>query len=342
MVSRNFGVPSENAILQLIDAHFPNSHANMELGRGDDCAVFAPGQKLCASSDLFLEDAHFRKSYFSPEDTGYKSLAVNLSDLAAMGAKPVSFLMNLGIPAGLDLPWLGQFFRGMAQLADKFGIMLAGGDISAAEKLHISITIFGQQPENCVFLRRGGIMPGDALFLVGEIGLARLGLLKLEEMGRNAMLQWPAACMSHLRPTPQIDAGLMLARVGHNSRPPALMDLSDGLAADLPRLLRPTRGASTLGASLAISSSMLHQEVLADAAQTGADAALNAFLGGEDYALLGACAPDILPVLKAAIPGLRPLGEVTRADRIVLNGEDVTGITGFDHFQAHGNERESS
>ena len=167
---------SEDGILACLARHFPQTHASLLLGRGDDCAVLKAGRPLCVSSDLFLEDIHFRRSYFSPEDTGHKALAVNVSDLAACGARPLGFTLCLGLPDWVDMAWLEAFFSGMAALAGQQRMALAGGDLSRCQQLHISVTVWGETAEPGGFLARGGSMPGDSLFVVGRVGLARVGL----------------------------------------------------------------------------------------------------------------------------------------------------------------------
>lgn len=323
---------SEDLILQCINRHFPNRHDGVILGRGDDCAIFHPANRVCVSSDIFLENVHFRRSYFTPEDMGYKALAVNLSDLAAMGAKPLAFQLCLALPPHLDMPWLDEFFGGMAALAQSTGIALSGGDLSAAAELGVAITVIGEGVEGCALLRRGGSMPGDKLFLVGHLGLARIGLAMLEKEGRRAMTRFPESCAAHLRPVPKLSAGLMLGRAAHNSRPPALMDVSDGLARDLPRLLGLKAGSRELGAKLYLPAPLLHHELVEYARENHLDPCIEACLGGEDYALLGTCAPDMLQSLKAAIPEFASLGEVTTDGRFFCNDQDITELGGFDHF----------
>ena len=310
-------LPSEDGILACLGRHFPNTHPSLLLGRGDDCAVLRGDRPLCVSSDLFLEDVHFRRAYFTPEELGHKALAVNVSDLAGCGARPLAFTLCLGLPDWADMEWLDAFFRGMAKLAREQRMALAGGDLSRCGELHVSVTVWGesvQADQSPVFLSRGGSMPGDTLFVVGPLGLARVGLSVLESRGRAALEDWPMACAAHLRPEPQVGAGLMLARAGCNARPPALMDLSDGLMRDLPRLLGLSGElglhGDALGADLVLPQRLLHAELLRYAAQHGKNPVHEALLGGEDYALLGACAPDMLPALHAAIPGFFAIGTV--------------------------------
>ncbi len=343
---------SESSILELLSVYFPEQHPSLLLGRGDDCAVLRAQNALCVSTDMFLEDVHFRMSYFSPEQVGHKALAVNISDLAAMGVRPLSFSLGLGLPPHTPMEWLKPFFHGMANLAKEHNMSLSGGDISRADKMYICITVWGEGiaskqlghpldtppvSENSnadttgKYLTRGGAMPGDAIFLVGDVGLARIGLAELEKNGLQALKKWPHACQAHLKPLPQVDAGLILARSSIHMRPPVLMDVSDGLARDLPRMLGMDKH-STLGAQLVLPKALLHEEVLRHAHIHGRNAIHEAWMGGEDYALLGACVPRLLPILHAAIPHLHSIGTVTDDGCLELNSEPMAHGHGFDHF----------
>ena len=312
---------SEEQFLQLIDAHFPREHPFLKLGRGDDCAVLAGEKDYCVTSDLFLEDAHFRREYFTAADIGYKALAVNVSDIAGMGAKPVAFTMDLMAPADLDDGFWDEFFKSMAILARQNDMVLAGGDLSRADKLGVSITAFGVAGGSGRFLTRANAKPGDVLFTVGDLGLARAGFLTLEALKDKAREAFPAAVNAHLRPKPKVMVGTLLNAAGVNS----LMDVSDGLARDLPRLLGPG-----LGADVTLPAEALNGNVLAFALGVGADPVEEAFLGGEDYALLGAAAEDTMDKV-ATVPGLTVLGRVTDTPGLVLNGKPFTN-PGFDHF----------
>ncbi len=330
---------SEDEILTCIARHFPNKNPSILMGRGDDCALFHVKHSTAVSSDFFIENVHFRRNYFTPEEVGYKALAVNLSDLAACGAKPLAFTLNLGLPSDIEMNWLENFFMGMAEYANKCNITLIGGDLSKANCVQISITVFGEISGVSCFLARGGSMPGDALFLVGQIGLARIGLDVLERFGRDAIKTWPEACKAHLHPEPHLAAGIVLGRVGYSARPPALMDVSDGLTRDLPRLLGLSGEPSSteneiasLGANITIRKENLHAEILRWSQEEHVNPIYTALWGGEDYALLGACAPDLLPSLEAAIPEFIRLGTITNDGKIVCNGLEITETEGFDHF----------
>jgi len=317
-------IASEAAFLALIDRHFPRRHPAVPLHRGDDAAVLDLPGRVCLTADLFLEDAHFRRAYFSPGDIGYKALAVNVSDLAAMGARPLGFALVLTTPAHADSDFWGGVFTGMAGLADALDLPLVGGDLNRGPGVALAVTAWGGPGPAGRFLARGQGQPGDTLFVVGEVGLAAVGLAVLEASGRDAMAAWPAATAAHLRPAVRVEAGLALAAI------PGLrgaMDVSDGLAADLPRFLAPGTGAD-----IRLDPSGLHPEVVAHAAAHGLDPAAFAFSGGEDYALLCAVAPGELSEVMRAVPSARPIGSVTATSGILLNGRPVTG-RGFDHFE---------
>ncbi len=312
---------SEEQFLELIDTYFPRDHEFLKLGRGDDCAVLAGGKEYCVSSDLFIEDIHFRRSYFTAEDIGYKALAVNLSDIAGMGAKPVAFTMDLIAPADLDDEFWNGFFKSMSMMARQNDIALAGGDLSRGDKLAISITIFGVAGGSGEFLTRGGCNPGDTLFTVGDLGLARAGFHTLEALGDKALEAFPAAVRAHLRPKPKVIIGTLLNAAGVKG----LMDVSDGLARDLPRFL-----GTELGAAIALPAEKLNGNVLAFALGVGTDPVETAILGGEDYALLGAASPEIMDKV-TSVPGVEIIGTVTDTPGLMVNGAPFTA-EGFDHF----------
>ncbi|MDR3043816.1 MAG: thiamine-phosphate kinase [Desulfovibrio sp.] len=373
---------SEDDFLAAIDRHFTNAHPHLCVGRGDDCAVIACPPRMAVSTDLFNEHSHFRTSYFTPGDIGHKALAVNISDLAACGARPLGFSLAFTAPADLSREFCDEMLSAMATLAREHDMALSGGDLTRGDALSLCITVWGgpaPHPAHAPimedgggdggpngegvgeeaggedgvvgeggggrigthprpvaggtspFLRRGGCQPGDQLFLVGQMGLARVGLLALESMGAEAARLYPEACRAHLRPRPQVAAGLALAAIcGTGATRIALMDVSDGLARDLPRLIGADRG-SGLGAELTMDPETLPGEVRAYALANDLDPVDMAFTGGEDYALLGCCRPAMLDRVRAAVPGLTPLGQVT-ADGVVLVNGDLPASAGFDHF----------
>lgn len=337
---------SEEDFLALIAAKFPNTHETLILGRGDDCAEVVCPPQLAVSTDLFVENIHFRRAYFSPFDIGYKAIAVNISDVASAGAKPLGVSVGLVAPVPFPRSEAEGILEGMLHAVNEYGIALTGGDLSRGGALSFCVTIWGAPviPEGTEprFLRRGPVSPGDKLFLCGAIGLARAGLLFLEEQkkrdehgerkesGKEAKTDFPAARAAHLRPVPLVRAGMALASIPGCR----LMDVSDGLAKDLPRMLNaygPERGAA-----ITLAGDVLHPEVVTFAERIGETPIRFAFRGGEDYALLGACPSGELAsaaeaVRNAAETPFLELGVVTERPGVILNGSPVTDA-GFDHF----------
>lgn len=362
-------IHSEDDFLELVDLHFPNQHPHMLLGRGDDCAELACPNRLAVSSDLFLEDVHFRRAYFSFEEIGYKALAVNISDMAACGGLPLGFNLNLMWPKNITRGEAGSLLAGMAALAARYELPLTGGDLSSSPSsspnsspgLGLCLTVWGApadfvpgnfaQSTQAPFLRRGNVAAGDTIFLLGGqnagkhigLGLARAGLQALEKWGREeALLRYPLACQAHLRPQIFPELGTALARFA-GQRPEArfaLMDVSDGLDRDLPRLLGWGGRAKLFGANIDLPPAKLLKalppELLAYCREQGLDPVQHALAGGEDYLLLGACSEVAL--LKSALAQLPHtlllLGRVESGGQITLNGGPLDMAAGFDHFSS--------
>lgn len=348
---------SEDHILRLVDEIFPRATDVFSVGRGDDCAVWQPGGPVCVSTDLFLEDVHFRRRYFSAEDIGWKALAVNLSDLAAMGARPVGFSVGLALPPDADEALVRGLLQGMAGVlgtlpAADGPVCLSGGDISRGDKLHVCVTVFGEMDGEAPLIRRH-CQPGDMVFAVGRLGLARLGLIVLEgECGSSQVAErgssqvaaakvCPTACTALLRPVPRIREGLRLRALRQRADARmSLMDVSDGLARDLPRLLGLSglarqAGTFSIGAELTLPAP--HEDWRCHAKAHGwsherVDAEMMA--GGDDYALLGTCEPKLAAQLMVTLPEITPLGEVTDTGTLRCNGQNLGELAkGFDHFQ---------
>ena len=315
---------SEEDFLALIDQCFPTAHPDLLVPRGDDCALVAAPGELLVSTDIFREHIHFRRSYFSAGDIGHKALAVNLSDIAAMGGQPLCFSLGLTTLPGLPRAFFAEMFAAMAELAGRHGVFLTGGDLSRGDSLALCITILGRPAPGGVVLRRGRCRPGDLLLVLGRPGLARAGLLALEADPAAARRDYPAAVSAHLRPLARVDEGLKLAALPGVR---GAMDVSDGLARDLPRFLGPG-----LGACLALPPHFVHPEVEAFCAASGCGPAGQfALLGGEDYALLAAVDPAAAPAVLTALPRALPIGQAAAKPGLVLAGEPLR-LVGFDHF----------
>ncbi len=313
----------------LIHRHFRALGAPREdvvVGVGDDCALLRvpPGQLLAVSLDTLVAGTHFLADA-DPEGVGHKALAVNLSDLAAMGAEPAWFTLGLCLPERDDI-WLGAFCRGMAGLAERAGVALVGGDTTRGP-LSLSIEVHGFVPEG-VALGRDGARPGHRIFVTGVPGEAALGLAGLQ--GRAAV---SVAMASHLRgrlerPEPRVDEGMSLRGVAS-----AAIDVSDGLAQDLGHLLE----ASGVGAVLEVD--RLPRSPALDALER--DASLGfALTGGDDYELCFTVAPERLGDLARAAARWRcactEIGRIEAGRGLRLrrsNGAPwVLPTSGWDHF----------
>lgn len=298
------------------------------LGVGDDCALFPvpAGMQVATSTDLLIEGRHFFPDV-DPQALGHKSLAVNLSDLAAMGARPVGCVLGLALPQASE-PWLAAFAQGFHALADAYGCPLLGGDTTRGpHDLAISVTIFGAVAADCA-LRRDAAQAGDEIWVSGALGAADVAYRLLDG-------QWPAdaALLAATRqalewPQPRVALGLALAGVAH-----AAIDISDGLLQDLGHIL----AASRLGAQL-------HYDAMpvAPALQPLSPATrMQAVLGGGDvYELCFTAAADqheriLSAAARAGVP-VTVVGRITQTPGMVVldaDGQPLPALPrGFDHF----------
>lgn len=282
------------------------------------------------TTDAVVEGVHFRRTDGPLEDVGHKALAVNLSDLAAMGARPRWFLCALAAPS-LDAAEVRALARGMARLARRFKVDLVGGNVSRARELSLTLTAGGELGGRAPLLRSGG-HPGDLLYVSGTLGGARLGLLSLA--GRMGAGRFPRAERRQRRPEPRVHLGRVAAAYAS-----AAIDVSDGLTQDLDHLLT----ASRVGAELEAARIPVDPDLVRAFGRT-ARALRTALLGGEDYELLLA-----VPAARAAAferACVRAAERVTRIGRLhrgrTLRIRDALGRLGpppgggFAHFGVRG------
>ncbi|RNC72311.1 MAG: thiamine-phosphate kinase [Desulfuromonadales bacterium] len=300
------------------------------IGIGDDAAATepTPGTVLLATSDMLVEGVHFDLSFTDPFRLGRKSLAVNLSDIAAMGGMPRHLLLSLAIPPGLPVEFLDRFTEGMLALADEFGVTLVGGDTCRSPAgLVISVTLHGEQTPDLV-VRRNGARPGDQIFVTGTVGDAALGLELLRQGRRDG---W--AVERHLDPPPRVRAGLALAGAG---LPTAMIDVSDGVAADLGHILE----LSGVGARIDAGSLPLSPYFREHAPRVCADPALLALTGGEDYELLFSVPAGREAEAASILTGIgvpvTSIGAITTGGPLTVTAADGREIAvsrgGFNHF----------
>lgn len=238
-------------------------------GIGDDCAVIpvGNGESVVVTADLLTEGIHFVRDTITPEQLGAKSLAVNLSDVAAMGVRPFATLLSIALPKECNGDWADRFIGGYKALSAQYGVALIGGDTTSSESgITINVTALGRGSDTCI-KRRSSAVSGDVIAVTGELGISARGLADVLS-GRVTT----AAAQSHLMPQPRVDEGVWL---GTRSEVHSMMDLSDGLASDLPHILE----MSGVGARI-------------ETANIPAPYSLReAVCGGEDYELLFTASP---------------------------------------------------
>lgn len=313
----------------LIARHFTRATPDAVLGVGDDCALLAPtpGMQLAVSSDMLLEGRHFSPQD-SPAGIGHKSLAVNLSDLAAMGATPRWATLSIALPEANDA-WLTAFARGFFRIADLHGVELVGGDTTRGA-LTISITVIGEVPPGQA-LRRDGAQAGDDVWVSGVIGSAALALAYRQ--GRLFMEQVDAARVlpALYLPTPRVALGIALRGIASSA-----IDISDGLLGDLGHILERSQAGAILEfaalPTLPVAQAYLHEEVARDCV----------LAGGDDYELCFTAPADRRDAVAAAAQSagvaVTRIGRITAEPGLTLIGTDGQPLpfehTGYDHFAA--------
>lgn len=318
---------SEFQLIQKYFACATPSRSDVALGIGDDAAVLdiAAGRQLVLSIDCSLADVHFPLNA-NADDIGYRCLAVNLSDLAAMGAEPCWITLSLTLPEN-NANWLAGFSRGLAQLATQYQVALVGGDTTKGP-LAIAIQAHGQVAKN-TYMTRAGAKPGDKIFVSGSLGDAAAGLALYQQNKEYYDESESALIQRYLRPTARVDLGLALAELASSC-----IDISDGLLADLGHIIK----ASNCGAKINVDSLPLSDSLLT---QATADQQRHwALSGGDDYELCftlsaeNCCAVEQLAD-SLALP-LQCIGEITAGQQIECYREDGSLYPikkmGYQHF----------
>lgn len=300
---------------------------------GDDAAVIArPRHNVVATVDMFVEGVHFDLKLQRPEEVGHKALAINLSDLAAMGSKPRYALVSLGIPEDLKRGFFTTLYRGMAQLARRHDVQVIGGNLSRCSSLVIDIAALGEVSGRGT--TRSGARSGDLVGLTGPTGLAAAGRNCLERLGRKARSGHSRLVQHFVKPSPRILEGLALRQVVTS-----MIDISDGLSSELNHLsemsgvsIEVDQALIPLNESLLIAAKKLHGKPW--------DWVLN---GGEDYELLFTFAHEREPQVKQALMRsgctLRVIGKVSGRGRGVNIKTARKSVSlkpgGWNHFLDH-------
>lgn len=294
----------ENAFIKTIRERFPSN------GIGDDTAVLdvPPGHSLLYCSDLVSENTHFIRDLHPPDSIGYKVIGVNVSDIGAMGGIPMFCTLSIALPGELDIQWLNSFIDGVARACAEFGVQLAGGDTSSADRIFADVSMVGLV-ESGQAVRRSGARPGDSIVVTGTLGGSALGLDRL----RSGDLQ---KARRHLYPTPRHRIGRAVARQAH-----AMIDISDGLSTDLWHIIQESR----------VSARIYRDRIPGEPGATWEQV----LHGGEEYELL-IVAQD-LPSEMDGIP-LTKIGEIIPLSvdpQILLSDSSIDTVLrpgGYQHF----------
>ncbi len=314
----------------LIARYFTRAPRHAVLGVGDDCALLQPqpGMQWAISSDMLVDGRHFL-STTSPARLGHKALAVNLSNLAACGAKPVGFTLALALPQ-MDEAWLQGFSQGLWALADEHGCELVGGDTTQGP-LNICITVFGEVPPGDAMLRQHALA-GDDIYVSGTVGDARLALEVFRGTWRLVVDHFEAARMRMEQPTPRVALGQALRGVAN-----AAIDISDGLVGDLGHILQRSKVGAVLTTDWVADSAAISPALQTLPLSRRLDLAL---AGGDDYELLFTAAPDQADAVQEAanacgVP-VTCIGHITANTGLkVLDAHGVAmsrRFASFDHF----------
>lgn len=285
---------------------------------GDDCAALRLGDETwLAAADMLVEGRHF-KEWASPEDVGYKAVAVNVSDVAAMGGRPRFVLVSGGAP---EPETSLRVFEGVVEACREFDVYPLGGDTTRAESLTVDVSILGSVEGSPVL--RSGARVGDLIAVTGELGASAAGLLALE----GGVEGYPRLVGKHLRPEPRVSEGLAVAKLGAN----AMIDLSDGLASDVRHVCEK----SGVGCRIDLDLLPVAPDVSGLCELLGRDPAALAATGGEDYELLITLPEEKVGESRNALQApLTVVGEVTEGDVVFERcGERVEDLSGWDHFK---------
>jgi len=292
---------------------------NGTTGIGDDCAVYriSDGRYGLFSADMSIEGVHFDLAYCTHYDAGYRSMAANVSDICAMGGRPMLALVSAGIPSSLQKDEIMKMYDGMIDCAQKHGVFIAGGDTVCSDKLVLSVSIYGETAQPVM---RSGAKPGDYIYLTGSTGGSMLGLELLRSGAGTA--EYPESAAKHLRPEPFAEAG----KIVREYSPTSMIDISDGLVADLEHICEE----SSCGYELHAEDIPVPAEVSVYCKARSADPLDYALGSGEEYQLLFT---SRLKIEKSSTVSL--VGKIIPEGKYIIINNSRKPVTadGFDHFK---------
>ena len=294
------------------------------VGIGDDCAVIplspetggAPASDLLVSTDMLVEGTHFLMEDISPRQLGWKSAAVNISDIAAMGGKPIATFLSLALPKTLPEQWMQEFMEGYNGISEKYGAALLGGDTTCSpDRICINVAVLGTCPRGKARLRSAA-RPGDLVCVTGTLGDSAAGLRLILGGQKGAA---PRLMDRHYTPTPRVEEGLVLSCLPGVH---AMMDISDGVGSDLRHIL----DESGVGARIDTGKLPISKELQALCSEKGWDPKELALSGGEDYELLFTMDPQETPDIPYTV-----IGEITANPTVTWEGGS-RDYMGYKHF----------
>jgi len=325
----------EFGLIERIHAKAGRSSYPVVIGIGDDASVLdvGPGNQVVTTTDMLVEGVHFLRDAIDPFDLGFKSHAVNLSDIAAMGAAPVQSFLSFGLPGDMDVEIIDRFMDGFMEAGE--GVPLSGGDtVSSPEGWLISVTVIGLAPAGRV-LRRDAAVPGETIWLCGPVGDSAAGLsILLDKSGKVNDQDARFLIKRHNRPLAQVRMGRILLEAGISN---CAIDVSDGLLQDLGHICE----RSKLGAELQLENIPLSGPINELAAANNVDPYNWALSGGEDYSLLFTVNPEnekkLLTVLEREEIQAVPIGKTVAGKGIVVLKDgspmEIESDGGYDHFR---------
>jgi thiamine-monophosphate kinase len=310
---------SETELLAAFVPLLPQGPAAV-VGTGDDAAVLAaPDGRVVVTTDVLVQDHHFRLAWGTPQDLGVRAAMQNLADVAAMGARPTALVVALVLPPATDVDWVVGLAQGLAAACEPHGVGVVGGDLAAGQQLVVAVTAHGSLGGAEPVLRSGA-RPGDVVAHAGVLGHAAAGYAAL---AAGTADEWPDVVGAFLRPAPPLAAGPGAARHGAS----AMLDVSDGLLRDAGRLARAS------GVTLDLDSETLPPAAPELADDLGVDPMTWTLTGGEDHGLLATFPADVVPP-----EPFRVIGRVQESrdagPAVLLDGaEPVVETLGWDHFR---------
>jgi thiamine-monophosphate kinase len=323
---------NERELIAQIFSQFDTASPLLLKGIGDDCAVFTESDNLCwlASTDLLVENVHFVTKWHGAYALGRKSIAVNFSDIAAMGGKPRFILISLVIPSSLQEDWLQDWHDGVKSMLDEFTCVLIGGDVSKGEQLTINVTVLGTAHPDYVVYRSGASANQD-IYITGELGSSAAGL-ELLKKGYNTSGEFLPLIQAHLDPLPKVEIGIKL---GKDHLVTAMQDVSDGIATDLSHICKASNVSAIIDANkLPING--LVQRISSEINHSPLDLAL---FGGEDYQLIFTSSREnssqIQKIAKESSVPITKIGETREGPaQVLLLKDDHTkdiSFKGYEH-----------